>query len=167
LAVNVSPQAPSAIIGSPSISPNQENVPYSIVAVPDAISYYWTVPSGATIATGQGTNSITVNFGSETGNISVRSQTTCGNSAFIYYTISHYGSLTDFDGNVYNTVVIGSQTWTAENLKTTHFNDGTLIPNISNPTTWSQITTPAYCCTIMIQLQTLMIMEPFTINTLY
>ena len=36
-------------------------------------------------------------------------------------------SLTDFDGNVYNTVQIGSQCWMREDLRTTHYADGTSI----------------------------------------
>jgi uncharacterized protein (TIGR02145 family) len=51
----------------------------------------------------------------------------------------------DIDGNVYNTVTIGTQVWLKENLKTTKYNDGTTIPNITVDTTWATITSGAYC----------------------
>jgi uncharacterized protein (TIGR02145 family) len=53
--------------------------------------------------------------------------------------------VTDIDGNVYQTVKIGNQVWTVENLRTTRYNDGTPIPNIIDYTTWSNLSTPAYC----------------------
>jgi uncharacterized protein (TIGR02145 family) len=53
--------------------------------------------------------------------------------------------VTDIDGNTYNTVGIGSQLWMAENLKTTKYNDGTAIPNITVDATWDAATTGAYC----------------------
>jgi uncharacterized protein (TIGR02145 family) len=54
----------------------------------------------------------------------------------------------DFDDNVYNTVTIGTQVWMAENLKTTHLNDGTPIPNAVDSLEWNTSATeatPAYC----------------------
>ena len=37
-------------------------------------------------------------------------------------------TVTDFDGNVYHTVQIGQQCWMKENMRTTHYVDGTFIP---------------------------------------
>jgi uncharacterized protein (TIGR02145 family) len=51
----------------------------------------------------------------------------------------------DFDGNLYSVVEIGTQTWMAENLKTTHYNDGIIIPLVTDNTEWYNLTTPGYC----------------------
>ena len=37
-------------------------------------------------------------------------------------------TVTDIDGNIYNTVQIGQQCWMRENMRTTHYADGTAIP---------------------------------------
>jgi uncharacterized protein (TIGR02145 family) len=55
-----------------------------------------------------------------------------------------YGSMTDVEGNTYKTVTIGAQTWMAENLRTTRFNDGTVIPHLEGDTSCLSITTPGY-----------------------
>ncbi|HOU97032.1 MAG TPA: fibrobacter succinogenes major paralogous domain-containing protein [Bacteroidales bacterium] len=54
------------------------------------------------------------------------------------------GTVKDIDGNKYNTVKIGNQVWMVENLKTTKYNDGTQIPNLSDDNQWL-VTTDAYC----------------------
>lgn len=56
-----------------------------------------------------------------------------------------YGSVTDIDGNVYATVLIGEQWWMAENIKTTRFADGSEIPHVTDNTEWSDLSTPGWC----------------------
>ena len=53
--------------------------------------------------------------------------------------------VTDIDGNTYKTVIIGSQEWMAENLKTTKYNDGSSIPLVTDNNTWAALTAPGYC----------------------
>ena len=48
----------------------------------------------------------------------------------------------DMDGNVYNTIQIGSQVWMIENLKTLKYNDGTEIPEITDSASWVGLSTP-------------------------
>jgi uncharacterized protein (TIGR02145 family) len=56
-----------------------------------------------------------------------------------------YGSVIDVDGNTYKTIEIGTQTWMAENLRTTKYNDGSDIFNVTDNKVWTQLTTQAYC----------------------
>ena len=52
-------------------------------------------------------------------------------------------TISDVDNNVYETVSIGNQCWTKQNLKVSMYNDGTLIPEITSPGTWYSIGTAA------------------------
>lgn len=56
-----------------------------------------------------------------------------------------YGNMTDQDGNIYKTVTIGTQTWMAENLKTTRYNDGSVILLVADSLYWGNMTIPGYC----------------------
>lgn len=60
---------------------------------------------------------------------------TGNNSADYFNPDSTYGSVTDIEGNIYRTIQIGAQTWMAQNLMTTHYNDGDKIPDVSWPGT--------------------------------
>jgi uncharacterized protein (TIGR02145 family) len=57
----------------------------------------------------------------------------------------NFGTVTDIDGNTYQTVKIGNQVWMAENLKVTHYRNGDAIPNVIENATWAGLTTGAYC----------------------
>ncbi len=51
----------------------------------------------------------------------------------------------DIDGNVYHTVIIGTQEWLIENLKTTRYRNGTAMQNATDNVTWAGLTTGAFC----------------------
>jgi len=59
----------------------------------------------------------------------------CGNQIF------------DYNGNMYNTVQIGQQCWMKENLKATHYSDGTPLTLVSSNALWQNLseTDKAYC----------------------
>jgi uncharacterized protein (TIGR02145 family) len=62
--------------------------------------------------------------------------------------VAQHGTVKDVDGNVYHTVKIGKQVWLKENLKTTHFQDGSAITDMQDKTIWSntgQSHKPGYC----------------------
>ena len=54
----------------------------------------------------------------------------------------NYGSVTDINGNTYKTILIGTQTWMAQSLRTTKFNDGTSVPEL--PADYTNYVTPGY-----------------------
>jgi hypothetical protein len=79
--VNTTPGAAGAITGPSSVCAGQQGVAYSCAPVAGAAAYAWTLPAGATIASGANTNSITVNFAANAsgGAITVSANNLCGN----------------------------------------------------------------------------------------
>jgi uncharacterized protein (TIGR02145 family) len=55
-----------------------------------------------------------------------------------------YGSMTDQEGNVYKTIIIGTQEWMAENLKTNIYRNGEAIPNVTDDGIWSTLSSGAW-----------------------
>lgn len=75
--------AVGSISGNQTICGTQNNITYTIAAVAGATSYNWTVPSGATIVSGQGTTSISVNYaaGASSGDVTVNATNGTCNTA--------------------------------------------------------------------------------------
>ena len=71
---------------------------------------------------------------------------------WIFLSITFYSNcqtpgngVTDIDGNTYNSVIIGTQEWQKENLNVSKYSDGTIIPQVTDPTQWANLTTGAWC----------------------
>ncbi len=81
-AVAAPPAAAGPITGPASVCKNN-NFTYSVGAISGASNYVWSVPTGASIVSGQGTTSISVNFGasSVSGNVNVYGSNSAGNGA--------------------------------------------------------------------------------------
>jgi hypothetical protein len=81
--VNSLPGPAGTITGTAMVCQGAGGIAYSVAPVANAVSYVWTLPAGAVIASGQSTNAITVNYASNalSGNITVVGNNTCGNGA--------------------------------------------------------------------------------------
>ena len=55
------------------------------------------------------------------------------------------GSVTDIDGNKYETVKIGTQCWMQTNLSVSKYRNGETIPEITNPVEWQHTKKGAFC----------------------
>ncbi len=55
-----------------------------------------------------------------------------------------YGTITDQEGNVYKTIVIGTQEWMAENLNTSIYRNGDAIPTNLDNAAWQSTTSGAW-----------------------
>ena len=69
-----------SIGGDRQVSSEQAGVVYSVANAPAGTTYSWSVPSGASIVAGQGTSSVTVDWGEAGGNVTAALNNTCGAS---------------------------------------------------------------------------------------
>jgi len=78
--VNTVPAAAGSINGTTTVCAGAQAVPYSVAAITGAQTYVWTLPTGATIASGAGTNIISVNYAANatSGAITVQGNNLCG-----------------------------------------------------------------------------------------
>ncbi len=119
----------------------------------------WSTSQNPTIANskttdGTGTGSFTSNLTGLTTNTTYYVRAYATNATGTAYgnqqsftttgSLANCGTVTDIDGNVYNTVTIGTQCWMAENLKTTRYNDGSAIPTGLSDAAWQNTTSGAY-----------------------
>jgi uncharacterized protein (TIGR02145 family) len=108
-----------------------------------ALSYFWTFGNGQTSTLANpiinypdvGTYTVTLTATNSIGSNSSSQTFTVTNSTNIH---------TDIDGNSYNTITLGTNKWMKENLKTTKYSNGDLIPN-PNSSAWSGLTSAAWC----------------------
>ena len=146
------PSTPGPISGNTSTSCGANGLVYSITAVPNTSHYVWTVPTGANIVSGQGTTSITVNFGPafQGGKIVVAASNACGQSETLNSRSLEVtslpakadkitGPIADVCGPVTKTYSIlptalaSSYNWTAPAGATVISGQGTTSVNISFP----------------------------------
>jgi hypothetical protein len=101
------PTSPGGIQGSSNVCyAGTSPVPYSVLNSSNTDSYAWTVPSGATIQSGQGTNKVSISYDTTftSGLLCVRGNNACGSSVSSCKLIS--------DAPVIFTNIIGSATIT-------------------------------------------------------
>ncbi|MCU0417713.1 MAG: leucine-rich repeat domain-containing protein [Cytophagaceae bacterium] len=73
----INPTSALAISGPSSVCPQQSGISFGLPTITGA-TYSWSIPSGTTLVSGQGTSTISVNWGSSIGNISGRLNSSCG-----------------------------------------------------------------------------------------
>ena len=113
----------------------------------------WGTSSNPTIGdnstvNGSGTGSFTSNLSGLTRNTTYYVRAYAINSAGISYgnewsftttNVIDGNGLTDASGNTYQSVIIGTQEWMAENLRTSKYADGTSIPNVKDGDLWADL----------------------------
>ena len=90
------------INGNRDVKNQEAGVTYSILDAPAGTSYNWSVPAGAQIASGQGTDTVTVNWGDTSGEVVANLSSSCGSSqvsidVYVNPPVNYESSLENFD----------------------------------------------------------------------
>jgi len=110
------------------------------------VKYAWKCGSGQWIAVSTGDTIVVAPASDQFWPCSLRVTDDDGNVAYDAIRVVVGAPLVvDIDGNAYATVAIGNQVWTAENIRTTRYNDGAEIPHVTVDSVWAELSTPAYC----------------------
>jgi hypothetical protein len=129
------PAKPAAVSGPVSVCANQTNVVYSVSPVTGATGYKWIVPAGATIVSGQGTTTITMNFGVAGGIVKARAFNGCGNGPYRTLTTTvtcrESASLNAINPDF---IIFPNPSSTAFTLQSDGFKDDQLLINITDIT---------------------------------
>ncbi|MBN1601976.1 MAG: hypothetical protein JW915_10225 [Chitinispirillaceae bacterium] len=107
------------------------------------VKYEWKLDTADWVITATGDTTVTVPSTAQILNCFFRVTDDDGLSNDDSISITVTNGVIDIDGNSYNVITIGNQTWLAENLKVTHYNDGNAIPNVSN--WWGNLDSGACC----------------------
>ena len=76
--ITTRPTKPTAINGPSTVCAGQAGVAFNVTTNEPGVTYTWTVPSGATVVSGQGTNAMVMNWGTTAGTVRVVPSNTCG-----------------------------------------------------------------------------------------
>ena len=134
--VTTLPDPASSVTGSASVCEGAHGVVFSVNPIANATGYTWTLPAGAVIASGTNTNSITVDFATTSGNITVKGTNSCGNGsvspafAVTVTMIPETPVVTNSNDTVLSSAATGNQWF----FSATQTGAGTIIPGATGQT---------------------------------
>lgn len=145
LAVNCTPPTLGTIGGISAVCQGTTGVVYIVPVGSNVQTYNWQVPTGATIVSGQGTNSITVDYGTNaiSGNISVNGVNGCGSGTSSTFTVTVNQRPTAATVSGPQTVCAGTtHTYTASTIANADSYEWILPDGSTIPTTTNTISIP-------------------------